>query len=106
MTACRPSTSSSISTGVAATWRILANPAAFNRALVFGPMPGSQRFGSGWMNCFSCPPGTFSNAAGLFNLDAIWLMSLFEATPSLTVIFRDCRMALLIVSAISIAGFL
>jgi hypothetical protein len=58
------------------------------------------------MNCFSCPSGTLANAAGLFNLEAIWLTSLFEATPSLTVIFRACRMALLIVSAISTAGFL
>ena len=47
VTACRPSTSSSISIGVAAMWRISASPAAFNRALVFGPMPGSQRFGRG-----------------------------------------------------------
>jgi len=58
------------------------------------------------MNCFSCPPGTHSKAAGLFSLEAIWLMSLFEATPSLTVIFRDCRIAFLMISAISIAGFL
>jgi len=39
-------------------------------------------------------------------LDAIWLMSLFEPMPSLTVILSFCRMAWLIVRAISMVGLL
>ncbi len=55
---CLPKSMASKSTGVAATRPMSASPAAFNRTAVFGPMPGSQRFGSGCRNSFSCPPGT------------------------------------------------
>jgi hypothetical protein len=38
---------SSISSGVAAIWRISASPAVLSRALVFGPMPGNHLLGRG-----------------------------------------------------------
>jgi hypothetical protein len=69
-------------------------------------MPGSHLFGQGCRNCFSCPPGTIWKAAGLCSLEAIWLTSLLEAMPSLTVILSDWPMAWRIVSAISTAGLL
>ena len=39
-------------------------------------------------------------------MDAIWLTSLLDAMPSLTLILSDWPIALRIVSAISTAGFL
>src|SRR5580658_4927257 len=92
--------------GVAATCRISAKPAALRRMLVFGPMPGSHLLGRGRRKAASRPGGTSLKPAGLVSLEATALISLLVPMPSLTVIFKRWRMALPIVDAISAAGFL
>ena len=99
-----PKSRPSRSTGVAAIWATLANPAASSRAEVFGPMPGSHLLASGARNAASSPAGTSANAAGLWSLEAIWLTSLLLAMPSLTLILRVWRMASRTVVATSRAG--